>query len=506
MAETAFGIDFGTTHTRLAYFNGERLDLVAVRGVQGNPYQIPTLVRYTGSVPSAYGHAARTAETGSLPADSIKWLLDRDDPVEINGHVMDPCRVASDFLRHLKDVAKKYGIQEPLSHSAVTVPVKYPPRARQNLLKAFDLAGIQVTHLFYEPVAALYCCMAAHPTNGVAAVFDWGGGTLDIATVRAQDGFALVQELDGLHRGGETFDRLLCHKAVDSFLATNPCGLTADDILDRTNSGQEVRLLAEQAKIRLSTESRAPIERLNFVAGKALHHWVTRNDFESWISEDIDQALASLKRVLKRTGISETLVSLVLLSGGTCNIPAVQMRIRNAVGSHRVFTRLDALREMFTTNARPAFDDLGNATAMGAALLAVRGAKPIFAKDVGIRLATSDTGGETFYPIFKAGESISGQAPREERVFITYTDMGVARILICERGDAEHEPNGRLLRILPVPIDRQETWVNLKFEMAAHLSLKVSAGGVIARSHAETVLNQISVGFNLPSGGAKRDR
>jgi molecular chaperone DnaK (HSP70) len=63
---TAFGIDFGTTNTRVAYYDGERLRLVpfVLQGVQY--YQLPTLVSYANGEVVAVGPEA--IRQGTLPA------------------------------------------------------------------------------------------------------------------------------------------------------------------------------------------------------------------------------------------------------------------------------------------------------------------------------------------------------------------------------------------------------------------------------------------------------
>ena len=70
-----------------------------------------------------------------LPPESIKWLLAREDPVEVGGHHVKPVEMAAAFFRHLrKEVAAT--IQTPsLDLTAITIPVHFPTRAGNNLKK-----------------------------------------------------------------------------------------------------------------------------------------------------------------------------------------------------------------------------------------------------------------------------------------------------------------------------------------------------------------------------------
>src|SRR5262249_6809361 len=121
---TAFGIDFGTTNTRVAYYDGERLRMVPfmVQGIQA--YQLPTLVSYKDGEAVAVGPEAR--KQGALPGRAIKWLLGQDQPVEVDGGGREPVEIVADFFRSLKRMVAESIRAEPLSRAALTIPVHYP--------------------------------------------------------------------------------------------------------------------------------------------------------------------------------------------------------------------------------------------------------------------------------------------------------------------------------------------------------------------------------------------
>ena len=197
---------------------------------------------------------ARHQQQGALPPRPLKWLLGGDLPIEIEGAKLEPVDIVADFFRYLKRLVEQAVKAEPLTHAALTIPVHYPPKAREQLQEACNAAGIQITNFFFEPIAAIYCSLAARPVSGVTAVFDWGGGSLDIATVQITDGVALTRQIDGWHRGGSHFDRGLCGLAVnDHLLRHAESRHTADIILDRMSIGRSLQLLAEEAKERLTT-------------------------------------------------------------------------------------------------------------------------------------------------------------------------------------------------------------------------------------------------------------
>jgi molecular chaperone DnaK len=492
---TAFGIDFGTTNTRVAYYDGERLRLVpfVLQGIQY--YQLPTLVSYASGGVAGVGPEAR--RQGTLPAKPIKWLLGQVEPVEVEGGTREPVEIAADFFRHVRRLVGESIKAEPLTRAAVTIPVHYPPRARQQLQKACALAGIEITHFFFEPIAAIYCSLVANPASGVTAVFDWGGGSLDIATVQIRDGIALTRQVDGWHRGGTDFDRLICEQALNDFLLANPQpGFTADLILDRTNQGRKLKFGVEPFKIKLSNQPQVAFSYNGFLGGKDLKYNISRAHFNDLIEDDVRSGLARLDQALRSSGVTSKVLARLFLSGGTCNIPAVRDRLSAEVAGNRMVDRLQFPDRLKSPGSSGGLDDIGNATAMGAALLAVHAAEPVFASSIGIRLA--DASGDQFYAVFKAGDTVSFQ-PKAERLFISDASSGVARLLICDQDDPVRQPEGRLLRIVPVPIHRQENWLDVTFTLDRHLVLRVEATGRKETFRGEpTWVQQLNLGFRIP--------
>ncbi len=139
--------------------------------------------------------------------------------------------------------------------------------------------------------------------------------------------------------------------------------------------------------------------------------------------------------------------------------------------------------------------DIGNATAV-VRHLAVHGVTPMLACDVGVRLAGTDD--DRFLTVLQANRPVVGTQQKIE-LFITDASAGVARVLVCERYDPVREPSGRLLRVIVVPIDKKETWVDVTFEVGRDLVLCVSATGRNVKSKLEPVwIQQLNLGFKLP--------
>ena len=502
MVDTAFGIDFGTTNTRIAYFDGEKPIMIPVFDDRGREYSIPSVVGYINDEPVAFGHEALTRDD-VVPVTSIKWELDRETPLDLgNGYDIYPIDIVTAFFRYIKDVVNQAELQErELKKAAITVPVKFPYRSRENLCKACENAGIEIVDIFQEPVAALYCHALCNQHADTAAVFDWGGGTLDVATVKIDDGRAQIQVQDGQKVGGDDFDRIIAMQGLIQFKKDYPdIPLSPEDILKHSRKGPEILRLAEAVKRRLSTpnRSRAPLSRIGFLPDCDIEFEVGREDFEEWVDPYIERGINCLLRTIKNTGVAKSLVNPVLLSGGTCNIPLVKERLQQEFGPDVIITNLpfDSRNDMWAPET-----DVSNATAIGAALLSVFGAEPIFSSDIGIRTAGSNGFEDAFYPIFKKNELLDFENPKQERFFVTNTQTGVARLLICDRLEQDMQPQGLLRRIVPIPIDKKETWIEVDFELTQHLGLRIHGSGQIARANREETemfIHELNLGFNIP--------
>jgi len=479
--KTAFGIDFGTTNTRVAYFDGEKVRVVPFSTKKGTVYQLPTTVAYQNGEPVAYGVDAQqlAADQGVQFPEPMKWILGSGEPVEVQGGTRDRIDVVADYLKNLKRLVAASLPKAPLDHAAVTIPVHYPPAARQRLTEAFHKAGIKVSHYFFEPIAAIYAGLIAQPVSGVAAVFDWGGGSLDIATVQLRDGVALTRQIDGWHRGGTHFDRMIAEQAVNDFLSKyrdNPAAqITTEVVLDRMKAGRDLRLQAEAAKLRLVLEAEVPVNQLKFLGIGALSYKLNRKVFSELVAPDLASGVTRLERALTTSGVTPLTLARLFLSGGTCHVRDVRERIAGLFGN-RLTPTLKLPDRLIDKRAEGGLDDIGNATAVGAALLSAFGSEPVFASAIGVRLAGDETG-EQFLPVFRATEKVPFDTPRAERFFVSDAGSGVARLLICDQADPVTQPAGRLLRVITVPIEKTENWVDVRFTLDPHLTLKVEAAG-----------------------------
>ncbi|MBO3735418.1 Hsp70 family protein [Glycomyces niveus] len=329
-------VDLGTTHT------------VAVVGRQG---QEPRSLLFDGSplLPSgvyldADGelHTGRDAQrlAAAEPArfephpkrridEGTVLLGDREIPVE---------ELLATGLRRVADAATASG-QQP-TETVLTYPADWGPVRRAALERAAATAGLGRVRLLAEPIAAAtYCAdILGHeiPRGGAVAIFDFGGGTFDVAVVRREDDDTgrfrtlAVGGLDDL--GGLDVDmaltahlgRIVAGRDPELWQRLSEPQTTAD-LRDRLAFWGEVRA----AKEMLSRTSTAPVA-LPGHNPMGLH--LTRDELQSLADPLVSRAVDETRRTVERAGVDPGGLAALLLVGGSSRMPLVATRLHARLG------------------------------------------------------------------------------------------------------------------------------------------------------------------------------
>lgn len=322
-------IDLGTSHT------------VAVAHL---PRQPPRALLFDGSplLPSA----VFAAGDGVLHTGHDAQRLARAEPERFEPH---PKRRAGDgvvllgdvaypvatllgaVLRRVLQVAAEVGVA-PADGVVLTCPANWGRTRRGVLRDAAQSAGMTACTLVDEPVAAAtYALRVQHRDIAVGqavAVFDFGGGTLDLAVVRRDEVGLRVVATGGLDDlGGLDVDAALVAYLGRLVESRDPAlwqrlshPARPGDLRDRLAMWSEVRT----AKEMLSRVASAPVELPGSI--EAVH--LTREELEQVAGPLIDRAVEEADRVVSAAGG----VSEVLLVGGSSRIPLVGTRMHARLG------------------------------------------------------------------------------------------------------------------------------------------------------------------------------
>lgn len=326
-------IDFGTSNTAAAHINPVQRNIEAINLSYDNR-TMPS---------SVYVESPDDISTGSRALERAE-----DDP---SGLIPSPKRVVPRHTIHIKGLdipashavgavladaiaaAKKYHNDTPPARLVLTHPEVWSDREIGVLIDGAERAGIdrsKISTLSEPKAAAHYYSQGNHLSPGdTLAIFDIGGGTLDVAVLVAQpDGSFRVTSADGDNGiGGKTFDALI-RRWVDEQLLNYNGDLHEYFRTEATSSEhQALETSIRRAKETLSEDSSATITvRGGGMSEKLL---ITREEFEQLITPAVDRAVDLTRGTLNHAGIDSTdQLRNLYLTGGSSRVPLLQERLK----------------------------------------------------------------------------------------------------------------------------------------------------------------------------------
>ncbi len=344
------GIDFGTTNSLAVAYDKKRHEFTYFNYAGDKPSPISSTIEFHDSQ-VIIGNQARKNMSRLEDVEgyhferSIKAKIGSNQNVYVFGESKEPYEIAALIIENLKRQAINEGNAEQAHvdmHTAVfTIPINFSGKARQELRKAANRAGIEVATFIHEPFAAIvgyYFTKITSSADDVIQqlesvdsenilVFDFGGGTLDITAVQVKEGKMLeigTAELTG--EAGDKIDEKIARLVWNRFieLYENQYSL---DYLEKKRKEKWGRLLAiaEQCKIALSSKDSYDFL-LENVTGidENNDEVITRANFEKLLVDMLDAACNKVDEALLTARLQPMDISRVLLTGGSCNIPAVQ--------------------------------------------------------------------------------------------------------------------------------------------------------------------------------------
>lgn len=416
-----FGLDFGTSNTSLAIWDGSRSTVLPIDPLAGTAMPTVLYVRRDGSTsvgrPAIENYLEDNRTRGPIKREfkSLGVRLASSNPFQksVEAHILtdvsSPGRLfqaLKSFLGDELDVrtnvfGEARGLEELIAFVLVQVrdrarelvgeapdeitigrPVEYiggpaaEARAMERMRKAADLAGFARVRFVYEPVGAAH---SADVAQGLSLVFDFGGGTLDLAVVR-RDGTGLdVLATSGAGIGGDRCTERLIDEAVAPHLGSTAewgpkrlrlpafivnalhdwhalSALNEKPLLEALDElvkqgapkrelaalrsaielqlGYEIFMTADGAKCALSSQPSAILSYHH--ASVDIDARVTRGRFERLIAALLDDTDALLDEVLRRADVAASEIHEVVTTGGSSAIPAFRMLLARRFADARV--------------------------------------------------------------------------------------------------------------------------------------------------------------------------
>ncbi|PTX91195.1 Hsp70 family protein [Opitutus sp. ER46] len=329
------GVDFGTTKTLVSRWMG--------RFPVGHPEpirlgtgrdDIPTVLYSEGNGAFAIGEEAedKAVSAPSRYVDNFKRLLGTDTNRVIDGESFTPVDLTAAFLRDLVAQCQAKATYATIERAVITVPVSFGPAACESLEQAARRVGFKEITLLPEPAAAAYAYLHEQKRAGRplaedhrVLVFDFGGGTLDLAlvTLKGDAAFAHPSLYSGDARlGGVDIDERLA-AWVDEQLAQQGEGpLSA---LPIEYHSRNRRALVE-CKERLSRAEKAAVLIENGQTPRRFE--CTRELFNACIEDLCAKAVRLTVELLERCAREGLTPAEVLLIGGSSQIALVRQMLK----------------------------------------------------------------------------------------------------------------------------------------------------------------------------------
>ena len=292
-----YGIDLGTTNSLIGYGDALFTDTVSSNVDIENKKQVARDV-IGDNIISSYKTNMTIAETGDIPRMCSSIILKT---------LVNHANIATGNNNEKQDVV-------------ISVPAYFSTSQREAVIKAGEMAGLNVRSLINEPTAAsLFVCK---DYRDLIVVYDLGGGTFDVSIVDSRTGSYVVVATDGIDIGGDDFDNKL-----------------VDFVLERM--GIPMRFQNKQLKARLKSACRLTkelmqklkidIELLAEEYGGKNNVTITIDDYKRIMQEVFGPTVETLLKVVS-SNLSYTEKPKLIFVGGSTSCPFLREMVSEAAG------------------------------------------------------------------------------------------------------------------------------------------------------------------------------
>jgi len=344
-----YGIDLGTTNSAIARMeNGKPVILKS--DVQKDT--LPSSVAVTPRKSIIVGDAAlaahrkdklRVAENAG--AGSNAYL---EFKTTMGTDILYPCsylnkeftseELSAEVLLKLKSFIK----DENVKSIVITVPARFKLPQNEATIKAGKLAGFEVVELLQEPIAASIAYgLDAINKDGIWLVFDFGGGTFDVALVKVVQGIMTVIDTAGDNNlGGKDLDLVMVDKLIIPYLEENyTIKSFLKDPVKKEILRNAMKGYAEDAKVQLSDNPTTDIAtfpgdiRATDDEGTEfnLNMTITQEELAEVFSPIYQKAIDITKKILTKNNLKGSQLECLILVGGPTFSPIVQNMLKEQI-------------------------------------------------------------------------------------------------------------------------------------------------------------------------------
>src|SRR5258706_2062465 len=255
--------------------------------------------------------------------------------IPIHGRNFTPEEISAEVLKKLKRDAENY-FGEPVTRAVITVPAYLTDAQRNATKRAGELAGFTVERIVNEPTAAaLAYGLDRLKEKSKVAVYDLGGGTFDLSILELNEGVFQVLATNGNTRfGGDDLDRRIVEFLVEALKrSSDQAGRVASlQFFDSLTILSRIREAAEQAKIKLSTETEVEIALPFLTPEFSFSYKLTRAELENLTRDIVARTRTHCLRALADAKLETKDLDQVILVGGQTRMPLVRKFVGELFG------------------------------------------------------------------------------------------------------------------------------------------------------------------------------
>lgn len=338
------GIDLGTTNSAIAKFIKGEVTIF------NNPQDfgrstLPSVVSFRKDKIVVGNKAKEYLEKDPKSVFGVfkrKMGTSESFKIKATGESKSPIELSSLVLKELKTFVNT---GETLDSVVIAIPASFDTIQSNATKEAGKLAGFKQVVLLQEPIAAslAYANMKKEKemVDGKWLVYDFGGGTFDVALIEIKNGEMKVLDHEGDNfLGGADFDRLIVEKflipKINEQYEFSSLENDMKSASGKYNAKYYVLLRrAEEAKILLSAKSSAEIIIDGFEDEKEnevdMEVTITRSEFNDLIRSSIDDTTDMIKEIITKKSLSAVDIQYTLMVGGSTYIPYVRQRVEEVL-------------------------------------------------------------------------------------------------------------------------------------------------------------------------------
>jgi hypothetical protein len=337
------GIDIGTSYSSVAVLgkNGV-LPVKSDTGqcAYGNSYSIPSAVfaKKDGTLLIGQAAVASRMIAPSCFRDCFKRDFGSDTAFLLGDNEYTTDQLYIEFFKHFRQQSEKLtGLQ--VTKAYITHPANYTEYKKQKLRTAAAYAGLLDIQLIDEPTAAAlsYYEKGTVKSGERLLVYDFGGGTFDLALLRAtEDGFELMTSPLGLeHCGGVDFDMMIYEDIVNTLSMEHDLSAALENIKFRAMLSEE----SIKTKHKLSFDDTATAA-IPYGYGEFIVYNIDRDKYNRMIARQVMQTCDLINKITENAGIKVSEIDRILCVGGTTRTPYILEMLEKTVGK-KVFQNAD---------------------------------------------------------------------------------------------------------------------------------------------------------------------